>query len=108
MDKINIDIVLLFIVIAICILDILKNRKVLTLSQKIFTAGVLSYISIILFFICFIFYPTITHLLVLIAVLGSFPSIYYWYYRTTKSEKKKEAFMFIILILAGVVYYLIN
>lgn len=77
-------------------------------TRNMLIAGVLSYISIILFFICFIFYPANTHLLVLIAVLGSFPSIYYWYYRTTKSEKKKEAFMFIILILAGILYCLLR
>ncbi len=108
MEKANINIILLLIVVFISILDVLKSREVLAQSKKMFIAGTLSYISIILFFICFIFYPSLTFLLILIAILGSLPSIYYWYYRTTKNKKRQEAFIYIVLVLAGVVYYLIN
>jgi len=105
MEGFNSSIVLLIIIFLLIILDILRNLEFLK-SENMIIAGTLSYLSILAFFTCYIFYPSNTFLLVSIIAIGLIPNSYYWYNRTTKGEKRKEALLLSILILAGIMYYL--
>jgi hypothetical protein len=105
MNGFNISIVLLIIIIILVILDILRNLEFIQ-SENTIIAATLSYLSILAFFICNVFFPSDTFLLVAIIAIGLIPNSYYWYQRTTKGERKKEALILSILILAGLMYYL--
>ena len=105
MVGVNINTIILIIIILLIIMDILGSLKFMN-TEKMILSGTLSYISSLAFFICFIFIPEKTFILVSIIAIGLIPNSYYWYHRTTKGEKKRQAVLISILILAGMMYYL--
>lgn len=105
MVGVNINIIILVIIILLIVMDILGSLEFMN-TEKMILAGTLSYITSLAFFICFIFIPEKTFVLVSIIAIGLIPNSYYWYNRATKGEKKKQAVLISILILAGMMYYL--
>jgi phosphatidylserine synthase len=90
MGKLHINLILLILVILVLLFDVLRNIRFLK-SKKMIVSGVLTYASILAFFICFVFFPSNTLLLISIIAVGIYPSACYRYHRTTKEEKKREA-----------------
>ncbi|HDZ42155.1 MAG TPA: hypothetical protein ENH59_10845 [Bacteroidetes bacterium] len=101
----NVNIIILIIIILLIIVDLLSSLEFMN-TDKMILAGTLSYISNLAFFMCFIFTPEKTFVLVSIIAIGLIPNSYYWYNRTTKGKKKRQAVIISILILAGITYYL--
>ncbi|MBN1387621.1 MAG: hypothetical protein JW965_04195 [Bacteroidales bacterium] len=101
----SVNIILLIIIILLVILDILRNLQFIQ-SENITIAAILSYLTILAFFICYVFLPSDTFLLVAIITIGLIPNSYYWYQRVTKGERRTEALIISILFLAGIMYYL--
>ncbi|MFO7852676.1 MAG: hypothetical protein ACQERS_10605 [Bacteroidota bacterium] len=105
MSGISVNIILLIIIFLLVILDILRNIEFLK-SKNMFTPGIFAYATFLAFFICLIFYPSNTLLLVSIIAIAVIPNSYYWYNRTTKGKRRTEALIMSILFLAGIMYYL--
>ncbi|MDT8401330.1 MAG: hypothetical protein RQ743_06525 [Bacteroidales bacterium] len=101
----NVNIIILIIIILLIVMDLLGSIKYMN-TEKMILAGTLSYITSLAFFICFIFIPEKTFVLVSIIAIGLIPNSYYWYNRATRGEKKRQAVIMSILILAGITYYL--
>jgi len=105
MEQNETNLLLLFIVFLLIVIDILRNHKIFR-SRKTLFAGIVSYMMIIGFFVSFILYPSNRILPFIFIVLGAIPYGYYWYQRTTISERRNEAIITGILILAVILYFL--